>query len=151
MKRQIFNIIDINNQSIIFQKKDLIGIYFLIKDNKIIYIGKTTKGFSRVLEHKSKNFDKYCFFQVELKDLNYIEAINILHYKPQLNKDIFCYRDKTINEINTICKMIFGKKNIKLIQKIIQENNINLLIKNNIQCISKDDIYIILEKLSYEY
>jgi len=63
------------------------GIYFLIKDEKIVYVGQSTNIFSRVGTHKiDKDFDKAVYFEcpsTELDDLEY-ELINIL--QPKYNK-----------------------------------------------------------------
>ena len=63
------------------------GIYFLVKDGKIVYVGQSTNIFARVGTHKTdKDFDKAVYFEcpsTELDDLEY-ELINIL--QPQYNK-----------------------------------------------------------------
>ena len=62
------------------------GIYFLVKDGKIVYVGQSTNVFARVGTHKTdKDFDKAVYFEcssTELDDLEY-ELINIL--QPQYN------------------------------------------------------------------
>ena len=67
--------------------ESVIGIYFLIKDKKIVYVGQSTNIFARVGAHKmDKDFDKAVYFEcpsTELDDLEY-ELINIL--QPQYNK-----------------------------------------------------------------
>ena len=63
------------------------GIYFLVKDGKIVYVGQSTNIFARVGTHKTdKDFDKAIYFEcpsTELDDLEY-ELINIL--QPEYNK-----------------------------------------------------------------
>ena len=63
------------------------GIYFLVKDEKIVYVGQSTNIFARVGTHKTdKDFDKAVYFEcpsTELDDLEY-ELINIL--QPKYNK-----------------------------------------------------------------
>jgi len=63
------------------------GIYFLVKDEKIVYVGQSTNIFARVGTHKmDKDFDKAVYFEcpsTELDDLEY-ELITVL--QPKYNK-----------------------------------------------------------------
>ena len=56
---------------------------YLIKDKKIVYVGKTENGISRIFAHKDKDFDSYSFFNVARSDLDWIESvlISILIFK----------------------------------------------------------------------
>lgn len=107
------------------------GIYFLIKKNEIVYVGKTKIGYKRILQHSNnKDFDSFNFIECLEKELDSLETYFILKYNPKynksLNEDFF-----TLNYINTICKKIFGNKNIRIIKKIIKENNIIPIKKEN--------------------
>ena len=65
-------------------KQNISGIYFLIKNNKIIYVGQTSHFISRLAEHISskKKFNSYSFIPVKnnqerLKlEVKYIKKLN---------------------------------------------------------------------------
>ncbi|MDR2336544.1 MAG: hypothetical protein LBE03_00355 [Candidatus Nomurabacteria bacterium] len=61
----------INSKDINIVKGDSNSIYFLIKDAKLVYIGKTDKGFRN---HSDKDFDKYIIISVPKGvDISYLE------------------------------------------------------------------------------
>lgn len=62
-------------------------IYFLFQSNELIYIGQTVSLLMRLDNHQKtgKSFDEVAVMQVDWKELNMIEAINIIHYSPKLN------------------------------------------------------------------
>ena len=63
------------------------GIYFLIKDNNIVYIGKALNPISRILDHRGrKNFDTAYLLAVPIVDHhNGLEGALIRLFKPCLN------------------------------------------------------------------
>lgn len=149
MTKEVSYLIDINSVNHLFielDSKELTGIYFLKQKDQLVYIGQTTKGVSRILEHKDKEFDKFYFIKCDKKDLNKIEGINILNYKPKLNRDIFCYKDKTINEISTICYRLTEVRDLRLVKKIIKNLKCKTFIQNSIIYIDKDDVLSIVNE-----
>ncbi len=79
-----------------FEKSDLpkriIGIYFLIKKEKIVYIGKSVNCISRICFHREenvKNFDSYSLAVVLEKDIDYYEMLYIGKFKPKYNKVLY--------------------------------------------------------------
>lgn len=76
------------------------GIYFLYKNNKIVYIGKSDNNiFRRICDHyeeKSKEFDSFTFkkYDVSNKALLKIESILIKKYSPICNKIYNKYNNK---------------------------------------------------------
>lgn len=64
----------------------LCGIYFLLKDQQVVYVGQSTNIFCRVADHLlSKEFDSFSYFECDRKDLTDFEAAYINKYKPKLN------------------------------------------------------------------
>ena len=63
-------------------------VYFLLKNNEVVYIGQTKNGITRPLSHKNKDFDtikiKYC----DEKELDITEDEYIKKYKPIYNKQL---------------------------------------------------------------
>jgi predicted GIY-YIG superfamily endonuclease len=59
-------------------------IYFLLKDDDLIYIGKTTRLSQRLSEHKNKDFNSYAAINTDNDDIYEYSLID--RYKPALNK-----------------------------------------------------------------
>jgi len=63
------------------------GIYFLVKDFEIIYVGQSVNVSRRIIEHlKSKNFDSFFAIDCKSTGLNDFEAHYIAKFSPVLNK-----------------------------------------------------------------
>jgi hypothetical protein len=74
------------------QKKDFFGIsgvYFLIRDNKIIYIGESSCVYSRIAQHYKegiKEFNNFIIERVEgLEKRKKIERRHIKRFRPVCN------------------------------------------------------------------
>jgi hypothetical protein len=62
------------------------GVYFLIKDESVVYVGQSINIMNRVAEHnKSKDFDTFTYVQCKRENLNQIEAMYIQRLKPKYN------------------------------------------------------------------
>jgi hypothetical protein len=73
--------------------KETCWIYFLYDKEELVYVGKTTRGVSRLLGHVNgingyglKDWTHYSYIQVERKDLDKIEKRMIREYEPKYNK-----------------------------------------------------------------
>jgi predicted house-cleaning noncanonical NTP pyrophosphatase (MazG superfamily) len=64
---------------------DACGVYFLIKDDEIVYIGQSINIASRVASHKDKDFDSMSFVACQKEELDILESLYILAYQPALN------------------------------------------------------------------
>lgn len=98
-------------------------VYFLLKDNEVVYVGQTQSGISRPISHKDKDYDciklKYC----KDYDLNDIEGEFILKYRPKYNKSHNPYSAYSfLRARDTIREKTSNKKfNIRDLKKIIKE------------------------------
>lgn len=66
-------------------------IYFLCRDKKVVYVGKTTMLPIRVNNHvmqMNKIFDEVCFLEVEEEILRETEKSFIEHFNPEYNKTL---------------------------------------------------------------
>jgi len=89
------------------------GIYFLIKDYEIIYVGKSTSVYNRIEAHNkdcNKDFDKWCYVLCDKDKLDDLEAEYIIEFKPKLN----CTIPKnskylTISDMRGVWRRKFGK------------------------------------------
>ena len=127
------------NKNIILSKKENIqkwqfsGIYFLLLDDEIVYIGQTTKGFARMIKHiENKKFNFFTYIELPKEQLNLIEIINIIKYKPIYNKQTFSYIDRPLETMINICNNLFGFK---------IHNNKNLVENHIISMIQDKKIY----------
>ena len=59
-------------------------IYFLLNDDNLVYIGKTTRLKERIYEHRLKDFNEYATATTSDDDLREYELIE--YHKPKLNK-----------------------------------------------------------------
>lgn len=121
MQKDVININHIISTQIKLQKEDLTGVYFLLKDNHIVYVGKTTNGMHRILTHKDKDFDSYAFFKVRQDNLDLVESLNIIHYKPTYNKVFTSLSFTGLSNVNEKCRKKFGARKMRLIRKALKQ------------------------------
>jgi excinuclease UvrABC nuclease subunit len=71
-----------------FFSKEYYCIYYLLDNDKIVYIGKTKRPSDRFIKHYNSkmDFDSIEYIQVDKEDLNDFEKEQIRHYKPKYNK-----------------------------------------------------------------
>lgn len=62
-------------------------IYFLMKDEEVVYIGQTCRGIERPLSHRDKDFDNFYMKPVSIELLDKKEREYILKYNPIYNKN----------------------------------------------------------------
>lgn len=61
------------------------GIYFLIKNDEIVYIGQSVNIFGRLQGHSDKDYDSVAFVACPKSQLDILETLYILNYQPKLN------------------------------------------------------------------
>jgi len=63
-----------------------VGVYFLIRGNRVVYVGQTTSLYARLAQHqKEKEFDRFSHIPCAAEDLDALEALYIHVLKPELN------------------------------------------------------------------
>jgi len=91
----------------------LCGIYFLIKDNSVVYVGQSKNMVERIHAHaRDKDFDSYYFLEVDSNELNNFEAMYITLYQPEYNK-IFPKSDLFISFGALMTHFDIGRKKLK--------------------------------------
>jgi len=115
---------DTSEESIVSNKKNvdelvITGIYFLIHNGSIVYVGSSINSNARILNHaleREKVFDSYHIINMSQLDevLRLTEAYFIWKFQPKYNKtlpiqDVFC----TVNEYKSKNKDFNWHKNIK--------------------------------------
>lgn len=90
---------------------DGIGIYHLLRDKEVVYVGQSTNLRVRICDHvwsDEKEFDDVEFFPMPASELNDAEASEIVKYDPIYNKILssnsLCVCEKNITE--DVSKMI---------------------------------------------
>lgn len=64
----------------------LTGVYFLIKNEEVVYVGQSVNIISRVSAHvKQKEFDRFAFVPCDAQDLDVLESLYIHFLQPELN------------------------------------------------------------------
>lgn len=72
-----------------YKEIKIVGIYFLYRDNKLIYIGQTTDLHSRLASHRSAATTKFDYFRLipcSRFRLKHYESRLIAYFKPELNR-----------------------------------------------------------------
>lgn len=66
-----------------------IGIYFLLDDGEVVYVGKTTNVYGRIVQHLvDKKFDRYYFHPCKPYEVDELEVKYILAYEPKYNNNL---------------------------------------------------------------
>lgn len=63
------------------------GVYFLVKGRRVVYVGQSVSVYSRIGQHKSKDFDLFAFVPCDVTALDKIESLYIHVLRPPLNGD----------------------------------------------------------------
>lgn len=115
-KEQILDIPDYDNKGF---------VYFLIKENEIIYIGKSINLDSRKNHHQHKDFDTIKAVEVCRTKLNMYEVAYIKQFNPPLNiAENKAYKDKKQS-------FIYIKNGWVYTNLFARNTNVNLKIKGN--------------------
>lgn len=70
-------------------------IYFLLQDNQVVYIGKSTSLASRIIQHvnsNTKTFDDVSVIECQQNEMDALEVKYINEYRPKYNKESHLYR-----------------------------------------------------------
>ena len=76
---------DIVEQALPWEKAS--GVYFLVHDNEVVYVGQSVHIYSRIAQHSGKKFDRYAFVPCDVALLDKLESLYIHVLKPRLNGD----------------------------------------------------------------
>lgn len=64
------------------------GVYLLIKDHTVVYVGQTSRLQDRLYQHKDKDYDRYHFFRCHPLLLNEFEEGLIERFMPKYNRSV---------------------------------------------------------------
>lgn len=123
------------------------GIYLLINDEEVVYVGQTKNGLRRIMQHNNKVFNKYSFIETSLDELDYYEDIYIMKFQPKYNNFYSYYRISIDSAYRQLKHCIKKELNIKQFKEYIEDNKIEIKKFKNYLTITKDEFYYIKEKL----
>lgn len=63
------------------------GVYHLIRDGVVVYVGQTENIFARLGGHRVKDFDDVAFFPCEVSELDTLEEEHLARLRPALNSE----------------------------------------------------------------
>lgn len=123
------------------------GIYLLINNNEVVYVGKTKSGLKRIMQHNDKTFNKYSFIETLPEELDYYEDFYIIKYQPKYNNFYSYYRISIDSAYRQLKYEIKKQINIKQFKTILCENNIKIIPFKKYLTITKDEYLYIKNKL----
>jgi hypothetical protein len=128
---------------------NLVGIYFLIHNNEIVYVGQTTKGLARTYSHiNQKVFDSIYFETCDLKLLDVTEAYYITKLNPKYNITLKGYQ--SIKRIKSQLKKINFENNITVLKKKIKEFGIMPDYFNKRLYLSPNNYILFMQKMGVD-
>jgi len=101
--------------------RSVCGVYFLIDQDEIVYVGQSLNAMSRIAVHltdQTKVFDSYTIIECSPEELSDIEAHYILTWNPVFNSDIpanglykslMQLKELTSTDMNTLRRFIKAK------------------------------------------
>ena len=119
-------------------------IYFLLKENDVVYVGQTTRNLLRPFAHKDKIFDSVAIiYQAEDRELlNEVEEFYIKKYSPKYNK-VFNpdgYANQVITdyaEIEKIKQLSSYFMNLEQVNEQLKEHGLYELTKRDYKRLKK--------------
>ena len=123
------------------------GIYLLINDEEVVYVGQTKSGLRRIMQHNDKVFNKYSFVETPLDELDYYEDIYIMKFQPKYNNFYSYYRISIDSAYRQLKHCIKKQLNINQFKEYVEDNKIEIKKFKDYLTITKDEFYYIKEKL----
>ena len=118
-------------------------VYFLKKNDEIVYVGSTNNGFSRPLSHVGfKDFNGIEIIECNPSELLEIESYYICNIKPRYNKHPGIGKYISINEAKRVSKLIIGDfMTMRLTKSIIENHGVQSVVFQNIVYVDKSAFY----------
>lgn len=127
------------------------GVYFLINDNEVVYVGQTQNGLKRIMQHSDKEFNKYSFIELPPEELDYYEDLYIMKYQPKYNNFYNFQRTSIDSCYNKLKYNVKKQINIHQFKDYLEKENIKIEKFKEYSVIKKEEFNYIKEKLEKEY
>lgn len=127
-------------------------IYYLLKDDEVVYVGQTTQGLTRPFHHDGgKDFDEVRIVHCEPNQLNVFESVAIEKYRPIYNKSAGV-SDCSLNSARTKVRELTGRSDIYLpdVKKAMKALGIEPYLIDMTPRIHASDIVKIADYISME-
>jgi hypothetical protein len=82
------------------------GVYFLVQDQEVVYVGQSVNIYSRIPQHSDKKFNKYAFVPCEVELLDKLESLYIHTLKPRLNGNFTKQEKSAPIRLDNLLRMI---------------------------------------------
>ena len=128
-----------------------VGIYILLNDDEVVYVGQTKSGLKRIMQHNDKVFNKYSYIETSKEDLDYYEDLYIMKYQPKYNNFYSYYRTSIIGSYNRLKTNLKRKLNLQQYKDFIINNNIEIKMFKKYETITKKDSLYIKNLIEKEY
>lgn len=129
-----------------------IMIYFLLKNDEVVYVGQTKNGLYRIYSHyNNKDFNQIYVIPCEECELDYLEDLYIKKYMPKYNKLLNTEYNFSLDRAKALLNEQFAQNFNKCskykLRKMIKALNIQLTEFNNILYLSKNDFDLICKHI----
>ena len=126
-------------------------IYFLVREEHVVYVGRTQKNIFGIYSNLSnKIFDSVYILECDEQNLNYYQDIYIKKYLPIYNNSMNMAMNMSLSKARDLLKEKYEGFNLRHLKKLIQVLNIPIILFNGKQTISNTDYIKICELLQEE-
>jgi predicted GIY-YIG superfamily endonuclease len=94
------------------------GIYFLIRDNKIIYIGQSVNIPARIVNHTKKNYTHIFCLECDESELDILERKYLQKFHPELNG----FREKKQTKEKIWVNVLLSHEETEMLDEMVAEN-----------------------------
>ena len=103
-------------------------IYFLIKDENVVYVGQTNNGLFRLFSYYDKDFDKVMIMLCKSNELDITEDLYIKKYKPIYNKKNNYKINYNLMRVRNIIRKKYNKQKFSIpsLKKILLKLDITI-------------------------
>ena len=126
-------------------------VYFLLKNNQVVYVGKTTTGFFRPFSHRDKIFDTMIALPCSSEDLDKLEVQYIKKYKPMYNSIFVKYKKNLIlveiiiPKVKNLYFPFWYKVDVEKLKKFAYSNGITPYIESRREYVDWNQLKCILD------
>ena len=112
-------------KSLVNSEERVVGVYSLIKDDEIVYVGMSVNVYGRINTHrqnKTKDFDSFCITECSENELEENETALILEFDPKYN-----IKDSPTRVFKPGSKKLlwFTKDQLDLLEKLKEKTKLN--------------------------
>ena len=136
-------------EDVTLEKYKNVFIYFLLKDDEVVYVGQTRKGTIRPFSHEEIQYDTAKLIYCEIDELDKLEDMYIKKYKPINNKACNYAMNYSLNRARNVIRDRINDYmyNLRDLKAVIKELDIKVTIIECTPYILKDDLEKIIKHI----